>query len=219
MYLCIVITYSRVANPACGQLNWENGYVSLSPFTAENLVSRDGFGRPVPRQPAHSPHSGLIWCLLTRLLPISAASFMYLCRHPPSGHTAVRHRGIPPSAIGSIPSLSGHKLAYRWRSRQRVRRHRASSSPQGSSSHGCCFFRFHHGSINVRLSFRTPIMGMKANGSHHGDSPLVKPTGILIASKTFATSNQPRRICMESTSYVLSFRMVFFLPCDHGLDF
>ena len=24
---------------------------------------------------------------------------------------------------------------------------------------------------------------------------------------------------MESTSYVLSFRMVFFLPCDHGLDF
>ena len=26
-------------------------------------------------------------------------------------------------------------------------------------------------------------------------------------------------LCMESTSYVLSFRMVFFLPCDHGLDF
>ena len=24
---------------------------------------------------------------------------------------------------------------------------------------------------------------------------------------------------MESTSYVLSFRMVFSLPCDHGLDF
>ena len=24
---------------------------------------------------------------------------------------------------------------------------------------------------------------------------------------------------MESTSYVLSFRMVFFLPCDHALDF
>ena len=26
-------------------------------------------------------------------------------------------------------------------------------------------------------------------------------------------------LCMESTSYVLSFRMVFFLPCDHGLNF
>ena len=24
---------------------------------------------------------------------------------------------------------------------------------------------------------------------------------------------------MESTSYVLSFRIVFFLPCDNGLDF
>ena len=27
-------------------------------------------------------------------------------------------------------------------------------------------------------------------------------------------------LCTESRSYVLSFfRMVFFLPCDHGLDF
>ena len=29
----------------------------------------------------------------------------------------------------------------------------------------------------------------------------------------------PPSICMESTPYVLSFRVVFFLPCDHGLDF
>ena len=30
----------------------------------------------------------------------------------------------------------------------------------------------------------------------------------------------PLSLCMESsTSYVLSFRMVFYLPCDHGLDF
>ena len=26
---------------------------SLSPFAPDNLVSRDGFGSPVPRQPAH----------------------------------------------------------------------------------------------------------------------------------------------------------------------
>ena len=32
--------------------------VSLSPFTPENLISRDGFGHPVPRQPDSSPHSG-----------------------------------------------------------------------------------------------------------------------------------------------------------------
>ena len=53
----MVITYSkridqpgRGVNPARGQLN-------LSPFTPENLVLRDRFGRPVPRHPAHSPHS------------------------------------------------------------------------------------------------------------------------------------------------------------------
>ena len=39
----------KVVNPARGQLN-----ISLSAFTAENLVSRDGFGSPVPRQPAIS---------------------------------------------------------------------------------------------------------------------------------------------------------------------
>ena len=38
----------------------------------------------------------------------------------------------PPYAIGSIPSLSGHAIAYRWRSLPRVHRHRA-SKPQGSS--------------------------------------------------------------------------------------
>ena len=55
----MVITYSKgkeqlgkVANPAHGQRNREND-VSLSPFAPENLVPRDGFGSPVPRQPAH----------------------------------------------------------------------------------------------------------------------------------------------------------------------
>ena len=42
----------KVANPARGQLDREN--ISLSAFFApENLNSRDGFGSPVPRQPAH----------------------------------------------------------------------------------------------------------------------------------------------------------------------
>ena len=68
---------------------------SLSPFAPKNLVSRDGFGRPVPRQPAHSPHSGLVWDLLTRFLPISAAASICLYRQPPSGQSRV---------------LSGHPL-------------------------------------------------------------------------------------------------------------
>ena len=42
-----------------------------------------------------------------------------------------------PPTIGSFPSLSGHAIAYRLRSLPRVRWHRA-SSPQGSSSNGCC---------------------------------------------------------------------------------
>ena len=43
----------------------------------------------------------------------------------------------PPHAIGPVPSLSGHGIAYRWHSLPRVRRHRA-SKPQGISSSGCC---------------------------------------------------------------------------------
>ena len=42
----------KVANPARGKLNRENN-VPLSPCVPENLVSRDEFSRPVPRQPAH----------------------------------------------------------------------------------------------------------------------------------------------------------------------
>ena len=42
----------KVASPARGQLNRKMN-ISLSAFVPENLVSRDGFGSPVPRQPAH----------------------------------------------------------------------------------------------------------------------------------------------------------------------
>ena len=90
--------------------------IPLSPCVPENLVSRDGFSRPVPRQPAH--------------LHTQAESGAYLrdfSRVP-------RRRPFmkPPYTIGSVPSLSGHANAYRWRSLPRVRRHRA-SKPQGSS--------------------------------------------------------------------------------------
>ena len=82
----------------------------------ENLVSRDGFSRPVPRQPAH--------------LHTQAKSGAYLR----DSSRVPRRRPFmkPPYAIGSVPSLSGHAIAYRWRSLPIVRRHRA-SKPQGSS--------------------------------------------------------------------------------------
>ena len=43
-----VNTGPKVANPTRGQLNRENN-IPLSPCVPENLVSRDGFSRPVPR--------------------------------------------------------------------------------------------------------------------------------------------------------------------------
>ena len=43
----------KVANPARGQLNMAGKMnIPPSPCMPENLVSRDGFSRPVPRQPA-----------------------------------------------------------------------------------------------------------------------------------------------------------------------
>ena len=38
----------KVANPARGQLNTENEYSPVPPCVPGNLVSRDGFSRPVP---------------------------------------------------------------------------------------------------------------------------------------------------------------------------
>ena len=82
-----------VANPARGQLNRENdgeNYFSLSLFAPENLVSRDGFGIPAPRQPAH--------------LRNQAESGAYL---RDSSRVPRRRPFIyfkPPYAIGSVPS-------------------------------------------------------------------------------------------------------------------
>ena len=107
----------KAVNPARGQLNRENN-ISLSAFAPENLVSREGFGSPVPRQPVH--------------LHTQAESGAYL---RDSSRVPRRRPFIylkPPYAIGLVPRSSGHAVAYQWRSLSRVRRHRASSKPQGS---------------------------------------------------------------------------------------
>ena len=135
----------KVANFARGQLERENEYSPVPVSAWEFGLAR----RLQPSRPAStcsSSYSGWIWCLLTRFLLISAAASIYLFE--------------PAYAIGSVPCLSGHAIAYQWRSVPRVRRHRA-SSPEGSSSNGCCHFSGHHGPINVRLSFPTPTIGMK----------------------------------------------------------
>ena len=75
---------------------------------------------------------------------MSACSFSTLRKNlvlthgiSPDAHSSV-HIVLPPHTIGSVPSLSGHAIACRWRSLPRVRWHKASSSPQGSSSNGYC---------------------------------------------------------------------------------
>ena len=112
----------KVANPA-GHLNRENEYsgvfhISLSAFAPENWASQDGFGSSVPRQPAPLYTQAEFGAYLRNSSRVS--------RQRPFVHFK------PPYAIWSIPSLSGHAIAYRWRSQPRVRRHRA-SKPQGSS--------------------------------------------------------------------------------------
>ena len=130
MYVCIVILLQsmdqpgKVANPARGELNRENN-IPLSPCVPENLVSRDGFSRAVPRQPAH--------------LHTQAESGAYL-----RDYSRVPRRRLfiyfkPPYAIGSVPSLSGHAIAYRWRSLPRD----AGTGPVNLKvvPNGCCLCR------------------------------------------------------------------------------
>ena len=92
--------------------------IFLSPFAPDNLVSRDGFGSPAPREPAHLHSQAEYGAYLRGSSRVPRRRpFIYL---------------KPPYAIGSVPSSSGRAIAYRWRSLPRVRRH-GTSKPQGSS--------------------------------------------------------------------------------------
>ena len=114
-----------VGNPARGPLNRENESISLSPFARENLETGSVVMLRV---------SLLILHIQAKSGAYSRDSFRFPRRRP-------FIYSKPPYAIGSVPSLSGHAIAYRWRSVPRIHRHRA-SSPEGSSS--CCLGRSHH---------------------------------------------------------------------------
>ena len=88
----------------------------LSPYVPGSLVSLDGFSCPVSRSPAH--------------FHTHDESGAYL---PDSSRVPRRCPFMkPPYTIGSVPSVSGHAIAYRLRSLPRVRRHK-DSKPPGSS--------------------------------------------------------------------------------------
>ena len=67
--------------------------ISLSAFVPENLASRDGFGSPFLRQPAHL-HTQAESGAYLRFLPSSATASIYLFK------TTIRHR-VSPEFIGS----------------------------------------------------------------------------------------------------------------------
>ena len=142
----------KVANPVRGQLNREYKYFPVP-------VRAWSFGLTRRVRPS---------------CPASACSFFALRLNlvltneiPPNFRGGV-HLFIPPYAIGSVPSLSGHATAYRWRSLPRVCRHRASNSPQGNSSNMCCLCRYHRGSIKVlRLYFATHAGGVYFTDTWH----------------------------------------------------
>ena len=159
----------KVANPARGQLNREHN-IPPSPCVSENFVSRDGFSRPVPRQPAH--------------LHTQAESGAYLR----DSSRVPRRRAFmkPPYAIGSVPSLSGHANAYRWRSLPRVRRHR-DSKPQGSSERVLPWQITMDQIIFASLSHTLPRVRRHRDSKPQGSSERVLPWQITMDQIIFAS--------------------------------
>ena len=117
-------------------------YFSLFPFAPENLVSRDGFGRPVLRQSTHlhtQAESGAYlrdFSRLPRRRPL-----IYLNRHTPSGQSRVYW-------VTQLHTDSVHC------------RKLAGTGPvavKEGSGNGCCLL-YPYGPVNVRLLFPTSIM-------------------------------------------------------------
>ena len=109
--------------------------IFLSPFAPENLVSRDGFGSPVPPQPAH--------------LHTQAESGAYL---RDSSRVPRRRPFIyvkPPYVIGSVPSL--FYRATQLRTDGVHCRESAGTGPVNLKvvPNECCQFAGHHGPIDT----------------------------------------------------------------------
>ena len=70
-------------------------------------------------------------------------------------------------AIWSVPSLSGHAIAYRWSSLPRIHRHRA-SEPQGSSER-VLPRQVTMDQLDMRLSFPHPLLVRSGHVETTGD--------------------------------------------------
>ena len=125
MYECMYgITYNKrmdqpckVANPARGQLSRKHRYFPVRVRAREFGLARwTRQSRPASACSSQTQAESGAYLRDSSRVP-RQRPFTYL---------------KPPHVIGSVLSLSGHAIAYRWRSVPRVRRHRA-SKPQGSS--------------------------------------------------------------------------------------
>ena len=117
--------------------------ISLSAFAPENLISRDGFGSPVPRQPAHL-HVRLNLVLTYGVPPEFRGGvhlFILNRRHTPSGQ----------SRVYRVTRLRTDGVHYR---------EFVGTGPVNLKvvPNECCLGRSHHGPINMRLSFPHPLL-------------------------------------------------------------
>ena len=129
--LCTAVYRSTDCQPPRDQLNRENENI-LAPLAPENLVSQDGLGRPVPRQPDYYPH--------TSCLRIAGP------HQQAESHACYTNNRVSPEFIGSRNCVP---IALTAESPPAQSQYRS----RGSSSNGCHTFECHHGSIKAQLSF------------------------------------------------------------------
>ena len=101
----------KATKSARGQVNRENEYFPVPALAGEFCLARRVW-----------PSSSTSGCLFSTL----RLNLVLTHGIPPDFRGGV-HVFVQPLAIGSVPSLSGHAIAYTWCSPPRVRRHRASS--------------------------------------------------------------------------------------------
>ena len=138
---------NRVRLPILLAVSWTGKMnISLSAFAPENLVSRDRFGNPDPRQPAH--------------LHTQAESGAYLRGIPPEFRGGVRlfNNFKPPYDIGRSRFYRVTQLRTDGVHCRESRRHRA-SKPQGSSER-VLPWQVTMDQLTCAL-FPTPTIGMK----------------------------------------------------------
>ena len=139
IYIIARVRMNRVRLPILHVVSWTGKMnISLPAFAPANLVSRGGFGIPVPRQPAH--------------LHTQAESGAYL-----RGSSRVSRRR--PFMKPPYSTSPGHSRVYRVRQLRTDGVHCRESAGTGPVNlikvvpNECCLGRSHHGPINMRLYF------------------------------------------------------------------